>query len=94
MRSVLPANLAYVPETTLLYNGSLSEGASSNPDSLTTKGVNIGNYEPQANAFVRFSVKVVDVNLAAGSNTLVNWVRVTVDNVTLQDYASVIATKE
>ncbi len=94
MRSVLPANLVYVPETTLLYNGSLSEGVSPDPDSLTTNGINIGNYEPQANAFVRFSAKVVDVNLATGSNTLVNWVRVTVDNVTLQDYASVIATKE
>ena len=92
MRAVLPADLKYVAGSTLLYNGSVS-GAKPNPDSLTTTGINIGNYNLNANAYVRFTAEVTDTNLKCGNNTLVNWMRGTVNEIVLQDYASVIVNK-
>lgn len=92
IRDVLPPNLDYIPGTTKLYNveydgGILSEG-------INTTGVNIGNYTSGSNAYVRFSAKVVDVNLAPGSNTLVNWSKAGVGPVTLNDYATAVVQKQ
>lgn len=93
MRAVLPADLKYVAGSTILYNGNFPEGAKPNHDNLTTTGVNIGNYELNANAYVRFTAEVTDTNLKCGNNTLVNWMRGTVNEIVLQDYASVIVNK-
>lgn len=91
--SVLPADLEYVPGSTILYNATWPDGATTNQDTVTTTGVNIGNYTIGANAYIRFTAKVTDTNLKTGSNTLVNWTRGTVNGIVLQDYASVIVNK-
>lgn len=93
VRSVLPEALEYVPGSTILYNGTYPEGASCAQDTLVTTGVNIGGYSVGANAYIRFTVRVTDTNLKVGSNTLVNWTRGTVNEIVLQDYASVIVNK-
>lgn len=92
IKDILPSNLEYVAGSTLLYN-SKYDGASVDQDSIVTTGINIGNYAPGANAYIRFTAKVVDVNLSDGSNTLVNWAQCGVGQTTLQDYAAVVVKK-
>lgn len=93
IRDVLPKNLRYVANTTRIWNINHT-GDTVIPDGdIVGRGVNIGSYDPGANAFIRFTAEVVDEDLACGSNTLVNWGRATVDNVVLQDYAGVVLNK-
>lgn len=93
VRSVLPEALEYVSGSTILYNATWPDGASTVQDTLVTTGINIGGYSVGANAYIRFTAKVTDTNLKVGSNTLVNWTRGTVNEIVLQDYASVIVNK-
>ncbi len=93
VRSVLPEDLEYVPGSTILYNATWPDGVAIDQDDVTTTGINIGSYEIGANAYIRFTAKVTDTNLKVGSNTLVNWTRGTVNEIVLQDYASVIVNK-
>lgn len=93
IRSVLPKNLRYVPGTTKLYNGEYESGVWVVEDTIIGNGINIGNYLPQANAYIRFTAEVVDEDLACGSNTLVNWAQGWVGSAAIQDYASVILNK-
>ncbi len=93
IKSVLPRNVEYIPGSTKLYNTVHPNGATVNQDDVISKGINIGDYNPGANAFVRFSVKVVDNNLACGSNTLVNWAQGGVGQKTIQDYATIMVNK-
>ena len=92
IKNILPSNLEYVAGSTLLYN-SKYDGASVDQDSVVTTGINIGNYAAGANAYIRFTAKVVDMDLADGSNTLVNWAQCGVGQITLQDYAAVVVKK-
>lgn len=93
VKSILPSNLKYVAGSTKLYSTKYPNGATINQDSVVTDGINIGNYLPNSNAYVRYTAEVVDQNLACGSNTLVNWVQAGVGKVTLQDYAAVVVNK-
>lgn len=90
IRSVLPDNLEYVAGSTVLYNVNYPNGLVSDTDAVVDNGINIGAYTAGSNAFVRFTAKVVDEDLAWGSNTLVNWGRVSVGETLQQDAASVI----
>jgi len=92
IRDVLPPNLEYVAGSTLIYNVKY-DGASVDQDTIVTTGINIGNYTAGSNAYIRFTARIVDVNLADGSNTLVNWAQCGVGQVTLQDYAAVVVNK-
>ena len=94
LRDVLPANLEYVPGTTMVYNATYPNGASLDDGQLTSDGgVILGYYSGQSNLIVVFTAKVVDENLACGSNTLVNWGRATVNETVLQDHAEVVLNK-
>ncbi len=93
IKDIIAENLQYVPGSTKLYNGNHPNGAVVNEDTLTTTGVNIGNYQKGANAFVRFTAEVVDKSLECGSNTLVNWMQGGVGRKTIQDYATVMVNK-
>ena len=93
IRDVLPANLEYVSGSTILYNSTYPDGLVGDTDEIVNNGVNIGTYSAGANAFIRFTAKVVDENLACGSNTLVNWGRATVNETVLQDHAEVVLNK-
>lgn len=94
LRDILPANLEYVPGTTMVYNATYPNGASLDDGQLTSDGgVILGYYSGQSNLIVVFTAKVVDENLACGSNTLVNWGRATVNETVLQDHAEVVLNK-
>lgn len=93
IKDLLPKNLQYVPGTTKLYNGNHPNGATYTTETLMTTGINIGNYNKGANAYVRFTAVVVDENLQCGYNTLVNWAQAGVGEKTIQDYATVVLNK-
>ena len=85
IRDILPTNVEYVENSTYLYNSNYESGVLLQDNTVTTSGINIGNYSPNANAFVRFTGKVVDKTLACGDNQLVNWANVTVNGSNVKD---------
>lgn len=93
IKDILPSNLRYVPGSTKIMNSSHPNGANVTEDHLVNDGLLIGNYGPNANAFLMFTAEVVDNNLACGNNTLVNWAQAGVGQKTIQDYARVITHK-
>lgn len=98
IRDVLPTNLKYVDNTTMIINTKYPSGAKIVENSIATNGLNIGHYAAGANAYIRFTAEVVDNNLACGSNTLVNWAQGQAgsnesNRPILQDYATVVLNK-
>ena len=79
IKDILPKNLEYILQSTLLYNANHQKGVQVVEDTITTSGINIGAYLSKGNAEVRFSAKVVDNNLASGDYQLVNWANVTIN---------------
>lgn len=53
----LPAGMHYVAGSTVLVNANNPNGKTAS-DNITSGGINIGNYEPGANAFIRFAATV------------------------------------
>lgn len=87
----LPANMQYVAGSTVLYNVNHPNGLVLDTDAVVAdNGINIGAYTAGSNAYIRFTAKVEDVDLAWGSNTLVNWGQVSVGETMLQDHAEVV----
>lgn len=94
LRCILPPSLRYIPSSTTVYNSVYKEGVKIEQDYIaTTKAINIGNYRPSANAYMRITAEVLGDNLKVGSNTLVSWAQCCVKRVTLQDYAAAIVHK-
>ncbi len=93
IKNILPENLRYVDGTTELKNSNHPNKATAKHDYLVMDGTKIGDYEPGANAYVYFTVEVVDENLEVGANTLTNWSQAGVGLKTIQDHASVIVYK-
>lgn len=89
LRNYLPNNIEYTPGSTRLWNSKYTGATIDQDDLVTEKGINIGAYGPGANAYVRFNARVVDKDLAEGSNTLVNWAQGWVEKSGVQDYANV-----
>ncbi len=85
IRDVLPTNVEYVNDSTILFNTNHKNGIKMVENTLTTTGVNIGSYNAKGNAYVRFTGKVVDKTMACGSNQLVNWASATVNASTVKD---------
>lgn len=80
--------------STVLRNSNHPNGVPLNKDAIPTQLFEIGNYDPNTNAYVSFKAKVVDVSLEPGSNTLVNWTQCSVGHTTIQDYACVVLNYE
>ena len=78
VRDVLPHNLRYIENSTKLSYIASGEGKqvimniTDGAPSDITKGINIGKYDPTAMARIMFAAEVVDNNLKAGKNTLLN----------------------
>jgi uncharacterized repeat protein (TIGR01451 family) len=73
IRDNLPTKETIVPGTTFLANESHPNGVLVNNDAVTTTGINVGTYNPGANAYVTFQVKLADATaLTCGENTFIN----------------------
>ncbi len=73
IKDSLPNNMEIVKGTTKLYNTNYPKGATVNNNTIVTNGINIGNYKVNGSAYIRFQAKVVDKDLACGTNRLINW---------------------
>ena len=93
IRYVLPNNLEYISDSTVLYNSNYQTGVGLNDNTVTTSGINIGHYQPNGNAYVRFKVRVVDNNLFNGMNCLINWGAATVEGKVAKDNAQLYVIK-
>lgn len=90
----LPPNMVYVEGSTYLYNSEIRDGALVKSDAVTTDGINIGsNYQSRANAYVRFTARVVDNDLLYGENLLENWANATVNGEVIRDDVTIKVTK-
>ena len=90
----LPTNVQYVKNTTVLYNASNKNGKKVTENTLTTTGINIGDYKANGNAYVTFTAKIVDKSLKAGDNKLVNWANATTaSKLSAKDDATVMVKK-
>ena len=92
-RVILPNNLSYIENSTVLYNSNYQEGARVIENTLCDSGINIGNYYPRGNAYIRFSATVQDNTLEEGSNELINWITVTSSGKVLYDSSSIYVAK-
>ncbi len=91
LKSTLPDGLEYVEGTMTLYNSAHPEGFVVEEGTvLFADGINIGNYDSNSNAYLRFRAKVVDDSLSFGENTLVNWGQIGIGSTVKQDSASVV----
>ena len=94
IRDILPTNVEYVANSTYLYNSNYQSGTLLKDNTVTTSGINIGDYNAKGNAYVRFTGKVVDKTMACGDNQLVNWASATVNGNVYKDDASVFVNKD
>lgn len=91
VRAILPAELEYIPRSTRLFSDIHPNGVNIIEDDVAMDGINIGGYGPNANAFVRFSAKVVAT--PATKAVLKSWARVTVNETLLQDCTAITVLK-
>lgn len=95
IKDTLPSNLRFVPGSIYLKNATLKSYSRTDGDSLIANGLNIGNYGPGANAYIKFDAEVVDTgNLGPGTNAIINWVQAGVGSTTRQDGARAIVHKK
>jgi uncharacterized repeat protein (TIGR01451 family)/LPXTG-motif cell wall-anchored protein len=96
VRDKMPAGVSYEAGTTRVATPN-SNGQWVNIDEndvVTDKGINIGNFGPESNAFVTFKAKVAGADaLKCGVNTLVNTATVETDNGSQSDTATVTVNK-
>lgn len=90
----LPAGLSYIPGSTYLKNGTNPNGLKISDNVTSENGVNVGDYNPAAAAYIKFSAKVNDTSaLKCGNNILTNTVRVVANNGYKEDSADVVVSK-
>ena len=93
IKDVLPNNMELVKGTTKLYNTTNPQGTVDTSDAIATTGINIGGYDNEGDAYIRFRAKVVDKSMVCGTNKLVNWGQAGIGQTTLQDNAFVMVKK-
>lgn len=93
IKDALPAGMTYVAGSTTLYN---ANGNRTVADGVTTNGLNIGDYTPTSNAYLRFSaqVKANDQLPVCGPNTLKNVASAITAVGSKDDDANVVVTRE
>lgn len=93
----LPEGVEYVAGSTYIANQRTGgQWVRINEDTITERGINIGSYAPGANAYVKFTGRVVinDKLEKCGKNTLVNTAVASTDNGTRRDTATVKVDKD
>ena len=96
VKDQLPAGLTYVDGSTYVKNGANPNGIKVSNNLTKSTGINIGNYNPGAAAYIKFSAKVNDPSTLpkCGENKLINKAQVIVDGGYKEDDASVTVPKE
>ncbi|MDO8335927.1 MAG: PKD domain-containing protein [Candidatus Saccharibacteria bacterium] len=95
-KDTLPSGVTYQAGSTTLKNATYPTGdGKAIVDGVASNGVNIGNYTPQSNAFVRFTTTLPqEKDLSCGNNVLHNTGFMYTDNGMKQDSADVTVNRE
>lgn len=94
IKDKLPANMQYVAGSTKFGTREKPDGQQAS-DNITTSGINIGSYAPNAGTWAMFSATVpAKDKLECGNNTLKNVARVEIDEGYKEDDANVTVPKE
>lgn len=93
MKAGLPSNLKYVSDSGTVYTSGCINGRPLSQDESIAGGVRIGNFARGANAYIRYTVEVVDDNLAYGTTGLVCWAQIDVDQTIVRDVTTINVTK-
>lgn len=96
IRDILPKGLNYVAGSTKLYNTSNPKGLKVSNNVIQNSGINIGSYQPNGDAYVRFDATVSAENSlpVCGDNTLTNIAQASDQKIVKNDTASVKVTKK
>lgn len=96
IRDILPKGLNYVAGSTKLYNTSNPKGLKVSDNVIQNSGINIGSYQPNSDAYVRFDATVSAENSlpVCGENTLTNIAQASDQKIVKNDTASVKVTKK
>ena len=96
IRDILPKGLNYVAGSTKLYNTSNPKGLKVSDNIIQNSGINIGTYQANDDAYVRFDATVAaEKDLpVCGENTLTNIAQVSDQKIVKNDTASVRITKK
>ncbi|AKM80319.1 TPA: DUF11 domain-containing protein [Candidatus Saccharibacteria bacterium] len=96
IKDTLPKGISYVPGTTYAATGKSNGQYEKISDNVTTSGVNLGSFAPNANAYVKFTAKVTDNNSLenCGTNTLVNKATAQTNNGSKDDTANVVVSND
>ena len=93
LKDALPTGITYVAGSTFLKNASNPSAKNVSDNLVSASGLNIGNYTPGSNAYIKFSATVSDAKIACGSNSLTNTGSASTANGTKSDTAIVTITK-
>ena len=96
IRDILPKGLNYVAGSTKLYNTSNPKGLKVSDNIIQNSGINIGSYQPNGDAFVRFDATVSSEQdlPVCGENTLTNIAQASDQKIVKNDTASVKVAKK
>ena len=96
IRDILPKGLNYVAGSTKLYNTSNPKGLKVSDNVTQNSGINIGSYQPNGDAYVRFDATVSAENSlpVCGENTLTNIAQASDQKIVKNDTASVKVTNK
>lgn len=96
VKDAMDKKLQYVKGSTVLYNAVHKQGKAVSDNAHDGgKGVNIGNYAPNSNAYILYKAKVVaKEQLTCGVNTLKNTATIVTENGKKHDDATVTVTVE
>ena len=96
IRDILPKGLNYVAGSAKLYNTSNPKGLKVSDNVIQNSGINIGSYQPNGDAYVRFDATVSAENSlpVCGDNTLTNIAQASDQKIVKNDTASVKVTKK
>jgi uncharacterized repeat protein (TIGR01451 family)/LPXTG-motif cell wall-anchored protein len=96
VKDQLPAGVSYVSGSTQVATSKTNgQWTPVSDNSVVDRGINIGSYVPNGNAYVKFNAKVVDNDKLAtcGLNTLINTATAETPNGSKSDTANVVVTK-
>ena len=89
VKNILPDGLRYIENTAKLYSENHPNGMIITDTAINANDINIGDYATGSNAYIIFIAEVTDKAFADGSDTLVNWTRVSVCSTAQQHYVAI-----
>ena len=91
IRYVMPPGMTYVKNSTVVYNFSHREGVTVSDNIVSNTGINIGNYMPDANAWIYFSaVATSDDGVDYSGKKLRGKIETDGGHITKEDFADVV----